>query len=243
MAPVRENQTMGTGDWCMRRNNRRGVVSGTVIYWAIAKVNISPTGHYLGRNKDFVCFPIRPINSREMSVPVLHIFDHRQETIKAARLPVPSGGDCYRLEGLQGAAARRERMRRRPVVDVANNTPAKVVVVKKIDNSSERPIFHINLYHAEGEAPTGLFSVHSCTKKRRGSGVEYDTSFRNKILTHPRSRDKSVIISLTSEERRIIMNGPRTREVTIIGGSIRTELKGERSSHQEDMLSIERHTP
>lgn len=238
MAPTRENQTMGTGDGYMKNGNK----SRRVAYFMIASVKILSTGYYLGKNEDFVCFPIRPINSRDKSVPLLYIFDHRQMTIKAAKLPVPSSGDRYHLEGLQGVAAQRERMRRRPVIEVANSTPAKVVVIEQKD-PGERVSHFINLYHVEGGSPTGLLSVHSYARRMRSARAEYNTSFWSKTLTHPRHRERSVLISLTSEERRIIVNGPKSREVTIIGNSIRTEREGVASSSHDDMVSIENPMP
>lgn len=227
MDPVRGNHTLGTGDECMK-SKKNTASSGRIAYRVIAKVNIPPMRHLLGKHKDFVCFPVRPVNNCSNGTPEFRIFDHRMETVRAANLPVPSGGDLYLIEGLgTGAAAHRERMRRRPVVEVANSVPAKVVVIEKRDSSGRLISSHINLFHAEGEAPTGLLSVHSYTRRRGVGCTEHHNPFWSKVLTQRlRNKTEEVLISLTNEDSQIVIVGPTSREITIIGSSIRTERRG-----------------
>ncbi len=183
----------------------------------IANVRISSTRSMTMDPKGFVRFAIQSQGYVEVGRK-LFVFDHRaSSTLEAAKAIKPD-------------AEWDEAQKALSVLAEAVNQPAKVVVMKKVDD--EKEFFYVNLYPANGLRPTALFFETLYVEKHNaGFNVKEDNSlwtWKSESSSRTGAHREMVLVALTDDDHQIIVDsyghaniGHTDENLTVIGAEIR----------------------
>lgn len=192
----------------------------------VANIQISTSsfGMLVG-DRDFVRFAIQSTGGGVSVGRKLFVFDHRTATLQAAKAINPE-------------ASWEDRSKSQEVLAEAVRQPAKVVVMEKTDGDK---VFHyVNLYSANGQKPTALFSKTSYTGKHNaGFEVKEDNglwSWTSESSSRTGAHREMVLVTLTDEAHKVIVDsygfaniGHTDSNLTVIG-----EVIGQMS--EEDLV-------
>lgn len=177
-------------------------------------------------SRDFVRFIVyEEKKSRDMRTSndrKLFINDHREETLRAARLSQGSSAGERLVPKWNRAGSKTMSFSK------AVRMPARVVVVEIVSEIGTNT--YINLFRSESKKATGLFVVLS-------ELLIKEKLFLDKIVKHePRwwwggrkntsfgpSGDTLPVVALTDENRKIIFHCRKSRDIVTIGSEVKTE--------------------
>ncbi|RMD64101.1 hypothetical protein D6833_04835 [Candidatus Parcubacteria bacterium] len=145
------------------------------------------------------------------------MFDHRPATLQAAKAINPE-------------ASWEDRRKAEEVLTEAVRQPAKVVVMEKTDG--EKTFYYVNLYPANGQKPTALFSETSYTGKHNaGFEIKEDNalwSWTSESSSRTGRHWEMMLVSLTDDDHKVIVDsygyaniGHSDENLTVIGSEIR----------------------
>jgi hypothetical protein len=187
-----------------------------MIVQAVANVRIGSSNSLVG-DKDFVRFAIQSTGGGVSVGRKLFVFDHRPATLQAAKAINPD-------------ASWEDRRKAEDALAEAVRQPAKVVVMEKTDG--DRTFHYANLYPANGQKPTALFSETSYTGKHNaGFSVKDDGalwSWTSESSSRTGAHWELVLVALTDEAHKVIVDsygyaniGHSDENLTVIGADIR----------------------
>lgn len=183
---------------------------------AVASVRIGVANPLVG-DKDFVRFAIQSSGGGVSVGRKLFVFDHRSATLQAAKAinPELSWEDRREAENTLAEIVQQ---------------PAKVVVMEKTDG--DKTFHYVNLYPANGQKPTGLFSETSYTGKHNaGFKVKENNAlwgWASQSSSRTGAHWEMVLVALTDETHKVIVEsygyaniGHTDENLTVIGAEIR----------------------
>lgn len=186
------------------------------VVQVVANVRISGASPLVG-DKDFVRFAIQSTGGGVSVGRKLFVFDHRPATLQAAKAinPESSWEDRRKLEEALAEVVRQ---------------PAKAVVMEKTDG--DKTFHYVNLYPANGQKPTALFSETSYTGKHNaGFSVKDDNalwSWTSESSSRTGRHWEMTLVALTDETHKVIVEsdgyaniGHTDENLTVIGAEIR----------------------
>ncbi|MBI5222711.1 MAG: hypothetical protein HY980_04450 [Candidatus Magasanikbacteria bacterium] len=187
-----------------------------MVVQTVANVRIGVANPLVG-DKNFVRFAIQSTGGGVSVGRKLFVFDHRPAVLQAAKAIISD-------------ASWEDRRKAEESLTEAIRQPAKVVVMEKTDG--DKTFHYVNLYPANGQNPTALFSETAYTGKHNaGFSVKEDGtlwSWMSESSSRTGAHWELVLVALTDETHKVIVEssgyaniGHTDENLTVIAADIR----------------------
>lgn len=193
---------------------------------AVANVQIPAASPLVG-DKDFVQFAVQSTRGGVSVGRKLFVFDHRPATLQAAKAITAT---LQAAKAINLDASWEDLRKAEDALPETVRQPAKVVVMEKTDG--DKTFHYVNLYPANGQKPTALFSKTSYIGKHNaGFEVKEDNSlwsWTSESSSRTGRHWEMTLVALTDETHKVIVEsdgyaniGHTDENLTVIGAEIR----------------------